>query len=67
VKDRRLELNLGYNANSHHEVQGSTNTNSRGESLLRLQMGTELHILTRGTQPTFLGSKRQILPSAHKA
>jgi hypothetical protein len=59
VKDRRLELTLGYDANSHHEVWGSTNTNSRGESLLRLQMGTELHILTRGTQPTFLGSRRQ--------
>jgi hypothetical protein len=48
VKDRRLELTLGCDAYSHHEVLGSTNTNLR-ESLLRLQMGNELHILTRGT------------------
>jgi hypothetical protein len=59
VKDRRMELTLGCDANSHHEVWGSTNTNSRGESLLRLQMGTELHILTRGTEPTFPGSREQ--------
>jgi hypothetical protein len=59
VKDRRLKLTLGCDANSHHEVQGSTNTNSRGEIILRLQMGTELHIPIRGTEPTFLGSRRQ--------
>jgi len=59
VKDRRLEFTLACDANSHNEVRGSTNTNSRGEGLLRLQMGTELHILTRGTEPTFLGSRRQ--------
>jgi hypothetical protein len=34
VKDRRLELLLGCDAKSHHEVWGRININSRGESLL---------------------------------
>jgi hypothetical protein len=34
AKDKGLELLLGCDANSHHEVWGSTDINSRGESLL---------------------------------
>jgi hypothetical protein len=58
-RQKARELTLGCNAISHHEVQDSTNTSSRGESLLRLQMGTELHIPIRGIEPTFLGLRRQ--------
>lgn len=45
---------------------GGAPTPTQEEKALRLQTGTELHIPTRGTEPTFLGSKRQMLPSAHK-
>jgi hypothetical protein len=64
VKDGGLELTLGCNANSHYEVQGTTNTNSRRESLLRLQMGTELHILNKGKELTFLCSRIQVTDTA---
>jgi hypothetical protein len=54
VKDRRLKLLLFWDANFHHEVWGSTDINSRGESLFDFIMGTEMHILNRGTEPTLL-------------
>jgi hypothetical protein len=56
VKDRRLEL-LGCEANFRHEVWGSTVINSSRESLPDFFMGTETHILNRGTKLTFLDSK----------
>jgi hypothetical protein len=59
VKDRRLELLLGCDAKSHHEVWGRIDINSRRESLLDFIMGTEMHILNTGTEPTFLNSRRQ--------
>jgi hypothetical protein len=59
VKDRRLELLLGCDANSHYEVWGRTDINSRGESLLDFIMGAEMYILNTGTEPTFLDSRRQ--------
>jgi hypothetical protein len=59
VKDRGLELLLGCDAKSHHEVQGRTDINSRGESLLDFIMGTEIHILNKETEPTFLNSRKQ--------
>ena len=34
-------------------------TDSRGESLLDFIVGTEMHILNRGTEPTFPDSIRQ--------
>lgn len=49
VKDRRLELILGCDAKSHHEVWGRIDINLRGESLLDFIMGTEMHILHTGT------------------
>jgi len=57
VKDRRLELLLRCNANSHHEVWGAP-TLTREESLLDFIMGTAMHILNRGTEPTFPDSIR---------
>jgi hypothetical protein len=59
AKDKGLELLLGCDANSHHEVWGSTNINPRGESLLDFIMRTRLHILNTGKEPTFLESRRQ--------
>ena len=56
VKDRRLELLLGFNANSH---MWSTDINLRGECLLDFIVGAEMHILNRGTEPTFPDSIRR--------
>jgi hypothetical protein len=53
---RKIELLLGCDANSHHEVWGSTDINSR-ERPLDFFMGTEMHVVNRGTNPTFLDSK----------
>jgi hypothetical protein len=59
TKDRRLELPLGAMQKSHHEVQGRTDINLRAESLLDFIMGTEMHMLNRGTEHTLLDSIRQ--------
>jgi hypothetical protein len=59
VKDRRLELLRCCDAKSHHEVWGRIDINSKGESLLDFIMGTEMHILNTGTEPTFLNSRKQ--------
>ncbi|XP_046142185.1 uncharacterized protein LOC123987908 [Osmia bicornis bicornis] len=54
-----LELLLGCDANCHHTGWGSTNINSRGESLHEFLISTELFILNRGTKPTFMDFRRQ--------
>ncbi|XP_024888738.1 uncharacterized protein LOC112465430, partial [Temnothorax curvispinosus] len=59
AKESGLELLLGCDANSHHLVWGSFDINPRGESLLDFIMSTNLQILNRGTEPTFLDSRRQ--------
>ncbi|XP_024881916.1 uncharacterized protein LOC112461076 [Temnothorax curvispinosus] len=59
AKERGLELLLGCDANSHHLVWGSSDINPREESLLDFIMSTNLQILNRGTEPTFLDSRRQ--------
>jgi hypothetical protein len=58
TKGKGLELLLGCDADSHHEVWGSIDINPRGESLLDFIMRTRLHILNRGNEPTFLDSRR---------
>jgi hypothetical protein len=45
AKDKGLELLFGCDANSHHEMWGSTDINPRKESLLDFIMHTSLHIL----------------------
>jgi hypothetical protein len=51
--DKRLELLLGCDANSHHEFWGSIDVNQRVEIPLNFIMHTTLHILnTRKNQPS---------------
>jgi len=50
VRKRRLELLLGCDANSHHLVWGSTDSNSRDVSLLEFIKDSGLHILNRGKE-----------------
>lgn len=59
AKQRGLQLLLGCDANSHHVCWGSSNINPRGVSLHDFILGNELTILNRGTEPTFMDSRRQ--------
>ncbi|XP_048511939.1 uncharacterized protein LOC125501084 [Athalia rosae] len=54
-----LELLVGCDANSHHTVWGSFNTNRRGVALLEYLTLERLEILNRGSKPTFINSLRR--------
>ncbi|XP_076545222.1 uncharacterized protein LOC143305440 [Osmia lignaria lignaria] len=54
-----MHLVIGCDANSHHTVWGSTNTNGRGTALLEYLATTGLEILNKGSAPTFVTSRRQ--------
>ncbi|XP_046145749.1 uncharacterized protein LOC123989115 [Osmia bicornis bicornis] len=54
-----LHLVIGCDANSHHTVWGSTNTNGRGTALLEYLATTGLEILNKGSAPTHVTSRRQ--------
>ncbi|XP_046145681.1 uncharacterized protein LOC123988998 [Osmia bicornis bicornis] len=54
-----LHLVIGCDANSHHTVWGSTNTNGRGTALLEYLATTSMEILNKGSAPTFITSRRQ--------
>ena len=58
-KVRCLPLILGCDANSHHNLWGSTDTNRRGEDLVGYLITTDLDILNMGTIPTFRNSVRE--------
>ncbi|XP_036150831.1 uncharacterized protein LOC118648608 [Monomorium pharaonis] len=55
----QLPLILGCDANAHHTVWGSTDTNRRGEKLLEFLVSTDLEILNRGKEPTFVTAVRR--------
>ena len=58
-KVRCLPLLLGCDANSHHKLWSSTDTNRRGENLVDYLITTDLDILNTGTIPTFRNSVRE--------
>lgn len=50
---------IGCDANAHHIIWGSSDTNGRGESLLNYLMSSHINILNKGSNPTFINSIRQ--------
>ena len=50
---------LGCDANSHHTIWRSTDTNERGELLLDYILGTNLSICNVGCKPNFLTRNRK--------
>ena len=52
-KEKRFEILISADANSHHTSWGSSNNNYRGEKLLEFIISQELFILNKGCQPTF--------------
>nr|XP_024218516.1 uncharacterized protein LOC112211299 [Halyomorpha halys] len=49
---------VSMDANAHHWLWGSTNTNQRGESLLEYLLGHALEVLNRGSKATFVNRVR---------
>lgn len=52
-------LVLGCDTNSHHTLWGSSNINGYGEELLEFIASTNLEILNRGKEPTFVTKTRR--------
>jgi hypothetical protein len=49
---------VGCDSNAHHNAWGSTNCNSRGESLMEFLNSLNLEILNRGSELTFCSGSR---------
>nr|XP_021000265.2 uncharacterized protein LOC107445889 [Parasteatoda tepidariorum] len=56
--ENSLQVVLGLDCNAHHTVWGSTDTNKRGECLLKFILNYNLDILNKGNDPTFITSNR---------
>lgn len=54
-----LPLLLGCDANAHHVLWGSSNINKRGSDLAEFLVSTDLEILNKGKEPTFLTKTRK--------
>ncbi|KAM8708428.1 hypothetical protein ACLKA7_015406 [Drosophila subpalustris] len=53
-----IDVILGCDANAHHTLWGSTDTNDRRESLLEFALLTNLVVCNRGNHPTFRNKNR---------
>jgi len=53
-----LYLVVGCDSNAHHSVWGSTNCNSKRETLREFLNTANLEILNRGNEPTFCSGGR---------
>ncbi len=57
-RDNNIQCLIGCDANSHHVIWGSSDTNKRGEKLLEFIIQSDLSILNRGNRPTFVNRQR---------
>ncbi|XP_067216927.1 uncharacterized protein [Linepithema humile] len=61
-QEKRLPLIMGCDANAHHTVWGSSDTNDRGRKVLEFLASTDLEILNTGDEPTFCTiARREVL------
>nr|XP_012214525.1 PREDICTED: uncharacterized protein LOC105667354 [Linepithema humile] len=61
-QEKRLSLIMGCDANAHHTVWGSSDTNERGRKVLEFLASTDLEILNTGDEPTFCTiARREVL------
>ena len=58
-REKGLPLLLGCDANSYHMVWGSSNVKARRKALLQYLAPTNLMILNRGDDPTFVNAVRR--------
>lgn len=54
----RMQNLVGWDANAHHVISGSTTTNKRGESLLAYFIANRLDIVYRVNERTFIDIRR---------
>ncbi|XP_011313113.1 uncharacterized protein [Fopius arisanus] len=59
VKDEGTELQLGCDANSHHQGWGSSNTSTKGDALHDFLIVNNLLLLNREKEPTFMDCRKQ--------
>ncbi|XP_039755951.1 uncharacterized protein LOC120630728 [Pararge aegeria] len=55
------DLIISVDSNAHHNLWGSTTNNKRGEQLVSYLLTTNLTILNKGTEPTFVSSRYQTI------
>ena len=55
---KNLPLIIGTDCNAHHPAWGSTNINPRGDQLLEYVLASKLHVLNKGSSPTFVVANR---------
>jgi hypothetical protein len=55
----KLQLILGCDSNAHHIMWGSMDINPRGECLMEYLVTTNVNILNKGNEPTFVISNRK--------
>nr|XP_012218248.1 PREDICTED: uncharacterized protein LOC105669724 [Linepithema humile] len=61
-QEKRLLLIMGCDANAHHTVWRSSDTNERGRKVLEFLASTNLEILNTGDEPTFCTiARREVL------
>lgn len=53
------ELIISADSNAHHPLWGSHQANNRGEQLIEFLMSTNLLIMNKGNDPTFINSRHQ--------
>jgi hypothetical protein len=58
-QSRKKQLIVGFDANAHHILWGSTGTNPRGNSLMEFLVSLNLNILNRGKEPAFVVHNRK--------
>jgi hypothetical protein len=54
-----IEILIGCDANSHNIIWGSSDTNSRGNTLMNFIASSGLLILNEGNRPTFIDKRRE--------
>jgi hypothetical protein len=57
--NKKKQLIIGCDANAHHTLWGSTGVNPREESLIEYLVSSNLYILNRVNEPTFVVSNRK--------
>ena len=53
LKNEQIPTIVGTDANAHHTIWGSSNTNPRGEDLLAYCVSADLNFCNVGNKPTF--------------
>lgn len=56
---RGIPIIMGADANAHHHIWGSSDTNTRGECIFDFILDNNLVVLNQGSEPTFAISNRQ--------